>query len=145
VLVIDAKGTTTRSCWGGLQTYAAKEREVSGIVIFGSVRDYQEIAEYDIPVYAAGVSPGGPLKGWGGFVNYPISCGGVPVLPGDVVVGDDDGIVVVPPDFLEEILPYCEERIKREEKWYKDVEQGISTIETVGLRENVEKLDIEFL
>ena len=145
VLVIDAKGAITRSCWGGLQTYAAKEREVSGIVIFGSIRDYEEIAEYDIPVYAAGVSPGGPLKGWGGFVNYPISCGGVPVLPGDVVVGDDDGVVVVPPDFLEEILSYCEERIKREEKWYKGVEQGVSTIDTVGLRESVKKLDIEFL
>ena len=145
ILVIDAKGTTTRSCWGGLQTYAAKLRGVAGIIIFGTVRDYQEIVKCDIPVYAIGVSPGGPLKGWSGFINYPISCGGVPVLPGDVIVGDDDGIVVVPSEFLEEVLSYCEERIKREEGWFKDVEKGISTLDTVGLRENVERLGIEFL
>ena len=114
-------------------------------IIFGTVRDYQEIVKCDIPVYAIGVSPGGPLKGWSGFINYPISCGGVPVLPGDVIVGDDDGIVVVPSEFLEEVLSYCEERIKREEGWFKDVEKGISTLDTVGLRENVERLGIEFL
>ena len=79
-----------------------------------------------------GCSPGGPLKGWGGFVNYPISCGGVPVLPGDVIVGDDDGVVVIPQEFLPEIIPFCQMRISREKKWFEDIKNGKSTIDTVG-------------
>ena len=59
-------------------------------------RDSDEIAELGVPVYCRGTSPAGPHKGWGGRVNVPISCGGMIIQPGDVIVGDHDGVVVVP-------------------------------------------------
>ena len=134
ILVIDAKGTTTRSCWGGLQTFMAKKKGVVGIVVNGTVRDYEDIQELGMPVYAKGVSPGGPMKGWGGNINYPIACGNVVVNAGDVITGDDDGVVVIPKDLVKLIAPIAAQRIKKEKKWFKDVENGISTIDAVGLR-----------
>ena len=144
VLVIDAKGTTTRSCWGGLQTFMAKERGIVGIVIYGTVRDFEDVVKYEVPVYALGVSPGGPLKGWSGNVNYPISCAGVVVSPGDVVVGDDDGIVVVPQSLVERILPFCERRAAMEQEWFKRVGRGESTLDVVGLRTKLQEFGIEY-
>jgi long-chain acyl-CoA synthetase len=144
VLVIDAKGTTTRACWGGLQTFMAKERNVAGIVIYGVVRDYEDVVKYGVPVYALGVSPAGPLKGWGGNVNYPISCAGVVVNPGDIVIGDDDGVVVVPQDLAERILPMCERQAAKERQWFEKVGQGEATIDVVGLREKLQNFGVEY-
>jgi long-chain acyl-CoA synthetase len=144
VLVIDAKGVTTRACWGGLQTFMAKKRGVEGIVIFGTVRDFDEIVKCRIPVYALGTSPGGPLKGWSGNVNYAVNCGGLVISPGDIVVGDDDGIVVVPRNLLDRILPLCEHRAAMEREWFKSVEQGRATIDAVGLRAKLDAFEIEY-
>ena len=137
VLVIDAKGITTRTCWGGLQTLMAKLRGASGIVIFGSVRDYEEIAKSGLPVYCVGTSPAGPLKGWGGNVNCPISCAGCVVNPGDIIIGDDDGVVVVPLGLAEQVIPLCEKRAVMEKGWFKNLEKGKSTLDIVGLRETL--------
>lgn len=143
VLVIDAKGVITRSCWGGLQTFMAKERGAAGIVIYGAVRDYQDIVTYGIPVFALGVCPGGPLKGWTGNVNYPISCGGVVVQAGDIVVGDDDGVVVVPQDLAKRVVQLCEQRASMEQDWFQQVKQGKSTLDVVGLRDKLQELGVE--
>jgi len=144
VLVIDAKGTITRSCWGGLQTFMAKERGVAGIVICGAVRDFEDVVKYEVPVYALGVSPGGPLKGWSGSVNYPVSCAGVVTNPGDVVIGDDDGIVVVPQSLVERILPFCERRAAMEQEWFERVGRGESTLDVVGLRAKLQEFGVEY-
>lgn len=144
VLVIDAKGTTTRSCWGGLQSLMAKERGVEAIVVNGVVRDYAEIDKLGIPVYALGTSPGGPMKGWSGNINYPLACGGVAVCPGDIVVGDDDGVVVIPKELAAALLSYCQERKAMEDKWLKRVKNGESTIDAVGLRGKIEQFGMIF-
>lgn len=145
VLVIDGKGVNTRSCWGGLQTKCAEKRKVAGIVINGVVRDLNDIEDSNMPVYCLGVSPAGPLKGWGGFVNFSINCSGVSVSPGDIVIGDDDGVVVVALEFAEEVLKYCKMRLEREKKWFKMVEEGKTTIEVVKLEEQIKKFNIEFI
>lgn len=142
VLVIDAKGATTRSCWGGLQTSMAKQRGVVAIVVYGTIRDYEDIVELGMPVYALGTSPGGPLKGWGGNINYPIACAGVVVNPGDIVMGDDDGVVVVPRDLAERLVTYCERRTAIEGEWFKRVGAGEATMDVVDLRAKLDKFGV---
>ena len=143
VLVIDAKGTLTRSCWGGIQTKLAIIRGVVGLVINGTIRDYEDIVRLGLPVFSLGTSPGGPLKEWGGNINYPIACGGVVVKPGDLIAGDDDGVVVVPNDLVRDIIPYCEKRLKMEESWIKDIDDGKTTMQILKLDEKLKSLGIE--
>jgi len=142
VLVIDAKGVTSRSCWGGLQTLMAQRRGVVGIVINGSVRDYDDILKLEMPVHAIATTSAGPLKAWGGNVNCPIACGGVVVNPGDIVVGDDDGVVVVPQDLAEAALECCQRRTRLEQTWVERVEAGETTVDVVGLRDKLGQLNL---
>ena len=72
------------------------QKKVAGIVIDGAIRDIQEISTWDFPVYATGSTPGGPYKEGPGEVNTPISCGGVSVAPGDIILADADGVIVIP-------------------------------------------------
>jgi regulator of RNase E activity RraA len=122
----------------------AKERKVAGIVIFGAIRDLAAVKELDVPVYALGVSAGGPLKGWGGNINYPIACGGAVVNPGDIVAGDDDGIVVIPQELASELSGFCKRRKAQEEEWIARVKQGESTLEILNLNTKLKSLGVEF-
>lgn len=144
VLVIDAKGIMTRSCWGGIQTLMAKQRQIAGIVIFGTIRDLAAVNELGVPVYALGVSSGGPLKGWGGNINYPITCAGVVVNPGDVVAGDDDGVVVVPREVADRLPALCERQKAQEEEWIARVREGESTLQILNLNSKLKSFGVEF-
>ncbi|MEL7372785.1 MAG: RraA family protein, partial [Myxococcota bacterium] len=96
VLVVDGEGFVGHALWGGLMTQAAKLKGLAGIVIDGAVRDSRQIAESGFPCFARGRVPAGPHKNFGGSVDGPIACGGVAINAGDLVVGDADGVVVVP-------------------------------------------------
>lgn len=144
VLVIDAKGATTRACFGGLQLHMAKQRGASGVVMDGAFRDFEAIGETGIPVFARGTSPGGPLKGWSGNVNMPMAVGGVPVSPGDIVAGDSDGVVVIPRDMAKDVAAAARQRLKMEEEWFKAIEKGESTIDAVGLRDVKKKFGLRY-
>ena len=100
VLIVDARGHEETAVWGGILVAAALARKISAVVIDGAVRDVAELRDSGVAVYARAVVPNGPHKGFGGSVNTPIQCGGVPVDPGDIVVGDEDGVVVIRPDQL---------------------------------------------
>ena len=104
VIVVDAQGDLSSAITGGLMLSWAQTKGLAGIVIDGAVRDLATIREMKMPVYAAGVTPNGPFKNGPGEVNAPVSCGGVMVKPGDIVVGDADGIVVIDPADAEDIL-----------------------------------------
>lgn len=115
VLVVDAGGEENRAVMGEIMfTYAAM-RGIAGIIVDGVIRDTDCLARLDIPVYARGVSPQGPYKNGPGEINFPISCGGQPVYPGDLIVGDADGICVVPKDDVETLLQICQEKKQYEQ------------------------------
>lgn len=95
ILVIDSGGTMNRSTLGEIMCTYAQVRGLAGIVVDGCIRDVDGIRNMDIPVFARGVTPQGPYKVGPGEINVPISCGGQAVLPGDILVGDPDGIVVI--------------------------------------------------
>jgi regulator of RNase E activity RraA len=95
VLVIDGKGDQTAALMGTLMLSACKKLGLAGVVVDGAIRDRLELMELGFPVFSAGFNPAGPTKFVPGRINHPISAGGAVVNPGDLVVGDADGVVVI--------------------------------------------------
>jgi len=104
IVVVDAGGSRTNAVLGDLISTKAKHRKIQGFIIDGLVRDLPSIVPLDFPVFALGTTPIGPLHRGPGEINYPICCGGVVVNPGDVIVGDTAGIVVIPQEIALELL-----------------------------------------
>lgn len=94
VLVIDGKGDQTAALMGTLMLSACKKRGLAGVIVDGAIRDKLELLALDFPVFSAGFNPAGPTKFVPGRINHPISAGGTSVNPGDLVVGDADGVVI---------------------------------------------------
>jgi regulator of RNase E activity RraA len=104
VLVIDAGGETKRSVWGEYFSTWAKGIGLAGLIIDGATRDVTDIEVLGFPVFARATTPRKPTMSGPGEVNVPISCGGVCVIPGDIVVADREGIIVVPLRHLDRVL-----------------------------------------
>jgi 4-hydroxy-4-methyl-2-oxoglutarate aldolase len=132
VLVVNAQGVRNAT-WGGMVTISAKSRKIAGVVIDGNVRDIEVIKKNKFPVYARAVSVAGAVKETMGAVNIPIQCGGVVVFPGDIVVGDDDGVVVIPRKMAPDVLRMAQERDKKEKELAKKLRQGKTPYEVLGL------------
>jgi RraA family protein len=95
VIVFDAHGDVTNAITGELMMQTAVQKKLGGVIIDGAIRDLATLREMDLAIFAAGVTPAGPYKDGPGEINVPVSIGSVVVHPGDILVGDDDGIVVV--------------------------------------------------
>ena len=97
VLVVSNEEDDTRSLIGEIMmAYLKYTKKVAGIVLDGPIRDIDEIGKWDFPVYCTGTTPGGPYKEGPGEINVPISCGGISVNPGDIILADPDGIICIP-------------------------------------------------
>ncbi|MEM1946408.1 MAG: 4-carboxy-4-hydroxy-2-oxoadipate aldolase/oxaloacetate decarboxylase [Candidatus Caldarchaeum sp.] len=131
VLVIAAGGHVS-VMWGGLMSYQAKLQGIAGVVVDGSVRDVSEIRRMGFPVFARHVSPIGSTKLHPGSINVPVNCGGVMVKPGDLIVADDDGVLVVPREMVTEVLEKARQRQAREREARKLYEQGKTSYEIYG-------------
>lgn len=114
VLVVDGKGYTGCAYMGDLMVGAAKAIGFEGIVVDGCVRDRLGIKEMSFPVFAKGIMQRGPDKIGPGRINTAISCSGITVQPGDLVVGDCDGVAVVPRDRIEEVLEAAQKKVEYE-------------------------------
>ena len=124
VLVIDAGNYPDRAVWGGILNTRAKLKGVNGIVLDGAGRDAAEMREMGLPIYLSALSPAGPHKGWGGSINDRISCGGVAVSPGDIILGDDDGVTVVPLNRADIVLEASLKRIDYEREVLTKLNNG---------------------
>lgn len=116
VLVVAGKGYTERAYMGDLMGGAAEAIGLSGIVIDGYVRDKEGLAALEIPIYAKGLMQRSPLKKGPGEINTVVECAGVKVSPGDLVVGDYDGVTVIPRERIEEVLEAAEKKGSYERK-----------------------------
>lgn len=114
VFVIDADNSRDRAIFGGIMATYCQLRGIAGIVCDGAIRDADELAALDMAVYATGATPNGPYKNGPGEINVPISIGGVVVRPGDILVGDSDGVVVIPVENAEEILAASKKTVEKE-------------------------------
>lgn len=135
VMVIGINGEADVAIWGGLMTAGAYARGFAGAILDGGVRDITEIRrDYDFPVFSRSASPGttlGRFKTLG--ANIPVKCGGIEVNPGDIIVADIDGVVVVPRARAEEVLKMSQEIDKRE------LEQAKLIVQARSLKEGLAK------
>ncbi|MDH3398544.1 MAG: methyltransferase [Acidimicrobiia bacterium] len=133
VVVVDAQGGTDRAVWGNVLTLAARAQGVIGAVIDGAVRDIDEIAALDFTLFARATCPAGPHKGFRGFHGVPVQCGRVVVNPGDIIVGDADGVTVVPVAQVGTVLAEVERVVTREREWIDRIRAGESSAQILGL------------
>ena len=133
VLVI-YNGSNNIAPWGGLATLSCKNKCIEGVVIDGAVRDVDEIRALNYPVYASGTTPNaGEPKGMG-EINAEITCGGQTVRPGDYIVGDDSGVVVIPKERAYEIARRAKEVEKMESRLYEEIRRGKTLSQVANLK-----------
>lgn len=133
ILVVDAGGHPDRAVWGEVLTVAAQRRAVRGLVVDGAVRDIAAIRRRAFPVYGVGTCPAGPHKSGGGQWGGSVSCGGAVVNDGDLIVGDEDGVVAVAWARRHDVLAEAQQRVAREDRWLSELESGRRSAELLGL------------
>lgn len=142
VLVIDHSGEKDRSCFGGNLAAMAHHKGVAGVVTNGSVNDFHEILELGLPVFSSGITPHTTrLLGLEGAINFPVSVGGVVVMPGDIIFADGDGIAIVEADRAESIVGRIleiQERARQRDSINR-VNAGLSLADLTGARELFER------
>ena len=121
VMVIDGKAYDKRAYFGDLIMGACQAVGFKGMVIDGYTRDRDGNIELGFPVYSRGFMPCGPIKKDEGNINTPITCAGVKVVPGDLVVGDSDGVCVIPKEHIETVLAAAEEKKEYEDNRRKTI------------------------
>lgn len=139
VLVIDGGTGRDTALLGDILVYAARLRGIAAIVLQGLIRDSAAIAAQGVPVFACGSTARGPVKETLGPIQVPIQCGGVLVRPGDLIAGDDDGVVVVPQETVPTVLEKVRAIHEREEKVKKALAAGQTTPDILGLRVRLPK------
>ncbi len=142
VLVVDGDGYLGAAFVGELMCASCRAHDLAGLVVDGAVRDRADVEAMGFPLYARGLSPEGPLKRAPGSINVPVSCGGVVVEPGDVVVGDDDGVSVVPAADAEAVLERAREKLTAESDLRERVEAGEYLYDIGGFDGTFEGLDV---
>ena len=124
VLVIDGKGDRSCALMGSIMINACRKLGFAGVVIDAAVRDTDELRELGFPVFAVGANPNGPTKFVPGRINWPISCGGVAIAPGDLIVGDADGVVAVERDKAQSLLGPAAKKVAEERARIADIVAG---------------------
>ena len=137
VIVVDSGACMDRALCGEIMVHYAMSRKLGGFIINGCIRDIEEIAKLPFPVFALGHSPNGPYKNGPGEIGVPVVAGGIVVMPGDILVGDKDGIAVVRPADAVEVAAKARKQ--------NEVEAGIvKSIEETGfMKRNFRELLIE--
>lgn len=119
MIVVNGGGLTTRALMGELMGGRAKLKGIAGFLYDGAVRDAEDLGEIDMPVFARGVTPAGPYKSGPFRLGVPVAIGGVAVNPGDMVVGDGGGVVILPVAELDEVL------VRAEAVWADEAERRV--------------------
>ncbi|MEJ8816143.1 4-carboxy-4-hydroxy-2-oxoadipate aldolase/oxaloacetate decarboxylase [Variovorax ureilyticus] len=142
VLVVDAKGFMEAGPWGDVLTIQAMKRGIAGLVINGCVRDANLIIDLGFPVFCRGLSIKGTGKNQPGKVNVPIVMGDVLINPGDIIVGDRDGLVVVAQGEVESAIASSLAREEKEAKQRKAIEEGATTADLLNLTETLKRFGL---
>jgi 4-hydroxy-4-methyl-2-oxoglutarate aldolase len=132
VIVANCSGFYEAGYWGDLMSLGAKTKGINGLVIDGCVRDADDIETMGFNVFSRGLCILGTSNHGDGFLNEPIVIGDVLINPGDIIVGDRDGVVVVPKDSIEEAIEKSKAREEKEEKVRKQLREGKTSIEIYG-------------
>lgn len=142
VLLIDVKGITSRAGLGSINAEVFKRKGGKAIIVNGAVRDSEELADLGIPVFCLGATPAGPHKGVKGNVNCPVAVGSASISPGDILVGDRDGIVCVPKRDAGMILEAALARLETEAKWIEQIHAGKTFAQILGIADKLEDFNV---
>jgi 4-hydroxy-4-methyl-2-oxoglutarate aldolase len=145
VLVVVTTSESTDGMFGDLLGTSCRAYGVAGLIIDAGVRDTTELTEMKFPVWAKAISPQGTVKASPGSVNVPVVCAGMLVNPGDVIVGDADGVVVVPCATAADVAKAGQQRIAKEEKTRERLAKGELGVEFYGLRAKLKELGVEYV
>ena len=130
IIIIDNRGDLENNCWGEILSMGAKMKGISGVVVDGAARDIDMCKEFEFPVYARGTVP---ITARGRIMqesfNEVIRIGDIQVRPGDIVMADINGIVIVPVEKLDEVLDTAEQILQKEEAMVEELRKGASMIE----------------
>jgi len=124
VMVVDAGGDVTNALVGSIMTFAAARQGLAGMVLDGAIRDVAEIRQRTFPVYARGVNHRGPYKDGPGEINVPVTVGGMVVNPGDIIVGDQDGLVAFAPHLAATVIEKALAQAEKEEATMQAIRDG---------------------
>lgn len=124
VVVVDAGASLNTAIIGAMMSRYARTRGIEAIVIDGAIRDVDELEAMDFAVVARGATPNGPHKSGPGEIGFPIAAGGLSIAPGDLLVGDRDGVVVIPRAQAAAVIGMAEARYQAEQRLEKDIDAG---------------------
>ncbi|MEG0881083.1 MAG: 4-hydroxy-4-methyl-2-oxoglutarate aldolase, partial [Janthinobacterium sp.] len=142
VLVVDAKGFLEAGVWGDVFTEQAQRIGLAGLVIHGAVRDAAAMTEAGFPVFSRGLSIKGTGKHQPGRLNVTVTIGDVAIDPGDVIVGDQDGVVVVKRHEVDAVLRKSRQREEKEAQFRQQIRDGATTVDLLGLEETLRRLEL---
>ena len=145
VLVVTTTSESTDGMFGELLATSLVAHGVVGLVIEAGVRDVSELTAMDFPVWSRAIHAQGTVKDTPGWVNVPIVCAGAPVNPGDVIVADQDGVVVVPRATAAEAAAASQARVAKEEKAREKLRAGEVGLDFYGLRAKLKELGVEYV
>jgi RraA family protein len=139
VLVIDGHGEKNTALWGGLTTLSAWRKGLAGVVVDGAIRDLLDIRASKLPVFARAVVPNAGGAQYAGALQVPVACGGMVVHPGDWLVGDEDGVVVLPIARLEEAVEKAMRIVAAEKQIAKAIRAGVEVATLLRVDETLER------
>ena len=145
VLVVTTTSESTDGMFGDLLAVSARARGVGGLVIDAGVRDVADITAMGFPVWAKAICAQGTVKNTAGSVNIPVVCAGAAVRPGDVVIGDADGVVVVPREAAAEIARLATDRIAKEARTRERLKSGELSLDLYGFRSRLAELGVRYV
>lgn len=142
ILVVDMQGEKRHACWGEMTTLTAKRFGIGAVVVDGPNTDTAEIIKNEFPVFSKGFSNlTTKIMGFKGDVNVPICCGGVVVCPGDLVLANNDGILVIPYDFADKLIDIAELYEKYNEKDKEGFEKNLPLSEIMSFERKIAKME----
>ncbi|MFW6368487.1 MAG: RraA family protein, partial [Spirochaetota bacterium] len=142
VLVVSIRNDTRSGAWGEILTTFARSKGVVGLVIDGAVRDAEATRNRNFPVFSRGLAVGATVKRSLGQINHPVAIGDQIVHPGDLIVGDIDGVVVVPRERAGSVYEASVERERKEEKLMEKISAGATTLDLLGLDSVLDELGL---
>jgi 4-hydroxy-4-methyl-2-oxoglutarate aldolase len=145
ILIVSTTSESTDGMFGELLAESARAHGVVGLVIDAGCRDVRDLTEMDFPVWSKAISAQGTVKATAGSVNVPIVCAGVTVRPGDVIVGDADGVVVVKKETAAEVARLAGERFAKEQKTRERLKAGELGVDFYGLRAKLAELGVRYV
>jgi 4-hydroxy-4-methyl-2-oxoglutarate aldolase len=145
VLVVTTTSESTDGMFGELLATSLRTRGVAGLVIDAGVRDVADLTVMDFPVWSKAISSQGTVKATAGSVNVPVTCAGQLVRPGDAVIADVDGVVVVPREDVADVVIAGQQRIAKEEKNRERLRAGEAGLDMYGLRAKLKELGVVYV